>query len=533
MKIWRIYCFRVGTLAEKDEEDSPNSTGLYDRLKSNMRSRKKPPSITSLSDFETEREFRLTGVRLWWARFRALMIKRILFTKRRLVLYAVMVGIPVLFTLICQLQVIQLSGDTLEFEPRVMDLAQYTEPITFGGAQPGSDLSHELLDIFSNITSPDSSQFITAADGNISSTILSHVENTDHGIAEYRTKYVCAGDFSERIHRICDPESAQCRSDTQELTAVYNSVPNHARPLSQNLISNTLLTYLEDPNIGPRKITVTAHPMPLSNFYRFDMLVDGYISPWVFAYGLSIGLGLSILTSSYIIFPLTERMTSAKHVQMMTGLNPATFWFANFVWDFLIYILAVGLVMAILLSMDIRQTFTSEGAAGTLFFILFLFALSGIPMSYFFSFTTKHPASGFALLIVLSILSGSIGTVLVWTLRIFGDLNDNKNLNIASECLRYVFTWFPPFPMTRAVMALVQIQEENTLCTTGVSPETLTAICTLFVDKPELLYSEQNREYAVCCKEPYVDEVYQVCDVDMSVGGFDIPVSVIEFATNA
>ena len=61
-----------------------------------------------------------------------------------------------------------------------------------------------------------------------------------------------------------DPLPTTCFPPNQELTAIFNSVPNHARPLSQNLVSRTLLKHLQDPTGPDHDITVTAHPLPVS-----------------------------------------------------------------------------------------------------------------------------------------------------------------------------------------------------------------------------------------------------------------------------
>ena len=46
-----------------------------------------------------------------------------------------------------------------------------------------------------------------------------------------------------------------------QLTATYNSLPLHSRPLAQNYISNTLLRHLS-PDTEKLGITVATHPLP-------------------------------------------------------------------------------------------------------------------------------------------------------------------------------------------------------------------------------------------------------------------------------
>ena len=46
----------------------------------------------------------------------------------------------------------------------------------------------------------------------------------------------------------------------------------------------------------------------------FDKLVNGTLSPFVMFYGLILGAGITTFVSVFALFPLTERITSAKQV---------------------------------------------------------------------------------------------------------------------------------------------------------------------------------------------------------------------------
>lgn len=66
-----------------------------------------------------------------------------------------------------------------------------------------------------------------------------------------------------------------------ELVSVYNTVPTHARPLSLNVMTNTLVGYIEynspEDNHG---ITVTNHPLPLSEtVYGFFFTIHALRMP--------------------------------------------------------------------------------------------------------------------------------------------------------------------------------------------------------------------------------------------------------------
>ena len=118
-------------------------------------------------------------------------------------------------------------------------------------------------------------------------------------------------------------------------------------------------------------------------------------------------------------------------------------------------------------------------------------------------------------------LAGSIAPIAVWLLATLG--KDSDGLLLASEIVRYLFTILPPFPMVRSLMAiaqvtthfqlilrnnnlqkksesqhfisyftftvvshLLQIQDENNICTNFFDKETLLGLCKGISDLSEL-----------------------------------------------
>ena len=84
----------------------------------------------------------------------------------------------------------------------------------------------------------------------------------------------------------------------------------------------------------------------------------------VLTYGILLTMGISLLLSLFIIFPIEERRSGAKHLQMMTGLHPAIYWISNLAWDYLIYLVSSALMLILLMAMDHAKTFTSFQAPG-------------------------------------------------------------------------------------------------------------------------------------------------------------------------
>ena len=52
----------------------------------------------------------------------------------------------------------------------------------------------------------------------------------------------------------------------------------------------------------------------------FKQVSEGFFSPVILFYGISLGAGMTIFASVFLLFPLTERITNAKQVNK-TSIN--------------------------------------------------------------------------------------------------------------------------------------------------------------------------------------------------------------------
>ena len=95
-------------------------------------------------------------------------------------------------------------------------------------------------------------------------------------------------------------------------------------------------------------------PNPEPELHIMDVLI----------YGILLTMGMSLLVSLFVIFPIVERTSGAKHLQMMTGLHPVTYWISNLAWDYLIYLFSSVMMLILLMAMDHEKTFTSFQAPG-------------------------------------------------------------------------------------------------------------------------------------------------------------------------
>jgi hypothetical protein len=89
--------------------------------------------------------------------------------------------------------------------------------------------------------------------------------------------------------------------------AMYSSIPYHASPLSINLASNTILRYMNKPDV---KITVTNHPIHEGFDYIFQALEPepAFSVTNALMFGALTPIGLALLAASYIVAPVEEKL---------------------------------------------------------------------------------------------------------------------------------------------------------------------------------------------------------------------------------
>ena len=48
---------------------------------------------------------------------------------------------------------------------------------------------------------------------------------------------------------------------------------------------------------------------------------------------ISVMFALSFVPASFVLFLIEERVTKAKHLQFVSGVDQTVYWLANFLWD--------------------------------------------------------------------------------------------------------------------------------------------------------------------------------------------------------
>lgn len=172
-------------------------------------------------------------------------------------------------------------------------------------------------------------------------------------------------------------------------------------------------------------IKTSNHPLPRT--FAQLQLRDTISS---FYSGFTFSVALVFKFASIIGLIVKERADRSKYQQIISGMNIEAYWIANFVYDFLLYMLVTGVAIGIAKGMEVELITTGDAFAAT--WILFvLYGLAYLPFTYLASYFFTDYGSAQAFYYFITFLIGGILPVLTSLVRVLNDTVNPYGRNIA------------------------------------------------------------------------------------------------------
>lgn len=126
----------------------------------------------------------------------------------------------------------------------------------------------------------------------------------------------------------------------------------------------------------------------------------------------SIVFGFGFMMAAFSVFLIKERVSKAKHLQFLSGVGGVNFWLSTFIWDFVHYVVATILIYLVWIAFyhsdalkdDLRRLVTGDQLHYTMLLYV-LYGFSQIPMTYLLTYIFDIPASGFAWITIINIVT--------------------------------------------------------------------------------------------------------------------------------
>eukprot|EP00941_MAST-03F_sp_MAST-3F-sp1_P001419 g1419.t1 len=223
----------------------------------------------------------------------------------------------------------------------------------------------------------------------------------------------------------------------------FNQTAIHGPVVAQNLLTTTLFrTFSNDDNAS---IEVTNHPMPpTASEIAFQTQVSGFFVVFI------VGIAWAFIPAACAEFIVHERFFGVKHQLLVSGVSLPSFWFSNFLWDCLQYIVPASAAIGIFIWMDIPAYTRTEGNSFTTCCTLVaLYGPAAIGHSYLLSRFFTKPATAVNSILVMNVLL-VIVIIVVFIARM---INQNA-CNICELLRHFVFLTFPGYAFTEGLLRL-------------------------------------------------------------------------------
>ncbi|XP_075175813.1 glucosylceramide transporter ABCA12 [Anomaloglossus baeobatrachus] len=238
----------------------------------------------------------------------------------------------------------------------------------------------------------------------------------------------------------------------------YNNEGPHSLPSFLNSFNNFLLrANLPSNESSQYSISVYNKPLPgaVAQVTATTILVNTLVA-------LSILVGYSITTASFVTYVVKEYDNGSKRLQHIAGIGEVCYWLTNFLYDLTIYFIPVALSLAMIAAFKLPAfyDFPNLGAVSILFI---LFGYATFSWMYLIAGTFKNPGMAFISYVCINLFIGintiiSSSVVYMLTQQKSASDSDFKSLNETYNTLINVFKIFPQFCFGYGLIALSQQQ---------------------------------------------------------------------------
>ncbi|CAM5090301.1 unnamed protein product [Natator depressus] len=233
----------------------------------------------------------------------------------------------------------------------------------------------------------------------------------------------------------------------------YNPEGYHSLPAYLNSLNNFILRANMPKNESSKYgISIVSHPYPggqSKEQVMLSSLLDILVS-------MSVLIGYSITTASFVLYVVKEHQTKAKQLQHISGIGVTSYWVTNFIYDLVLFMVPVALSIGVISAFQI-PAFFNENNLVAVFLLMMMFGYATFSWMYLLAGIFKE--TGMAFIVYVSInLSFSINTIITHSVvfLLSQEKATDQGLHDLSEILRHVFLISPQFCFGYSLIELSQ-----------------------------------------------------------------------------
>ncbi|XP_058240814.1 phospholipid-transporting ATPase ABCA1 isoform X4 [Hemibagrus wyckioides] len=231
----------------------------------------------------------------------------------------------------------------------------------------------------------------------------------------------------------------------------------HAIVSFLNVATNAILRGNLPAGVQPKLYGISAFNHPL-NLTKQQLTATLMSSSTDVVVAICVIFAMSFIPASFVLFLIQERVSKAKHLQFVSGVNPAAYWVANFTWDMCNYVVPCLIVIVIFLCFQ-QKAYVSPQNLPALVLLLVLYGWAITPMMYPASFVFSIPSTAYVVLTCINLFIGINGSIATFVMELFNDPNITDINNIVKQVLLI----FPHFCLGRGLIDMAKNQAMATI----------------------------------------------------------------------
>ena len=227
--------------------------------------------------------------------------------------------------------------------------------------------------------------------------------NVSDGVRDYLVARAGANNYTYNYVVAADFESVS--ADEVKCTAWFNYEAYHTAAISLNLIDNALLQHY----IGPGYSIQTTNHM-IAYEANKETAMQAHIkqqTKLTIALIRAVVFSFPMIIDSCAIYMIAERISSSKHLQIMSGVRVTTFWLSNFLFDFGFYLIPTAVVYVIFATQQISCYIDGSNLICSLTLFV-MFGWATLPVVYLASLVFSWSGLGVTILLLYTFLTGDI-----------------------------------------------------------------------------------------------------------------------------
>eukprot|EP00066_Takifugu_rubripes_P008866 XP_003975387.1 PREDICTED: retinal-specific ATP-binding cassette transporter [Takifugu rubripes] len=265
---------------------------------------------------------------------------------------------------------------------------------------------------------------------------------------------ITGGHYSGLALRDIGPFLRYMESEFNIKVVWYNNKGWHAMVAFMNVANNAILRAFLPPHAKAVQFGITAvnHPLNLTKEQLSEVTVLTTSVDAVVA--ICVIFAMSFIPASFVLYLIQERVTTAKHLQFVSGVSPLVYWVANFFWDLMSYSLSAAMVVGIFVAFD-KKCYTSASNLPALVALLLLYGWSVTPLMYPMSYLFNIPSTAYVSLSCINLFIGINTSAITFILELF---ENNRSLLVFNEGLKKGLLVLPHFCLGRGLIDMAMNQ---------------------------------------------------------------------------